>query len=181
MDATTLYDTPIPALARPASTQPPWEAEFSWEVPSRLVTSTDTSGYSDPNSVSALGEHWAKLREIQTNPAMWPEEGAPPSENALGLAGIALERLDRLGFAPSRVVASAEGGVGVCFVQGNKYADIEILNTGEILGVTSNRRDRPVVWEIDQSAYSLAKAAIRIREFFKASPTSKDDAKRESA
>lgn len=80
-------------------------------------------------------------------------------------ATTALTQLQADGLLPSRVVASAEGGVGLCFVDGIKYADIECLNSGTILGVISDKRTRPVVWEVDQSAGGIARASERIREF----------------
>jgi hypothetical protein len=191
MDGATsnLYDIPVPAMVRPAGTQPPWDMHLTYDVPVRpvakvppAIANTDASvSYSDLNPTAALDEHWAMLREIRTNSSMWPENAEGPSEGAVGLAAIALKRLDSLGFAPTRVVASAEGGVGVCFVMGDNYADIEFLNTGEILGVTSNRRDRPNVWAVEQNDYSLAKAAIRIRQFFEKSSPAKDAAKRSDA
>lgn len=52
---------------------------------------------------------------------------------------------------PNRVAPSAQGGVGICFYRGNKYADIECLNTGEILATTSDGTGRPEVWEVKPS------------------------------
>jgi len=48
--------------------------------------------------------------------------------------------LDRLTFMPSTVVPCASGGVGICFASSNKYADIQCLNSGSVIGVTSDRR-----------------------------------------
>jgi hypothetical protein len=84
----------------------------------------------------------------------------------MNLARKVLDRLNQMEFIPDKVVASAEGGVAICFSRENKYSDLECLNTGEILGVISDRKDRPTAWEVDNSPYSIAQAAIRIREFF---------------
>lgn len=88
-----------------------------------------------------------------------------PTRLAIEYAKAILEELQRIELVPDRVVESAEGGVAIYFVSGNKYSDLECLNTGEILGVTSNRKDRPVAWEVDKSPHGIARAAARIRKF----------------
>lgn len=50
---------------------------------------------------------------------------------------------------PSKVVPSMEGGVGICFVRGGKYADLECFNTAELLGVISDRKGSVDVFEVD--------------------------------
>ena len=84
---------------------------------------------------------------------------------ALSIANIIIEQLQKDELSPAKIVDSAEGGVAFCFVAGNRYADIECLNSGEILGVTTNRRDRPSVWEIQCNSSEIARATERIRAF----------------
>jgi hypothetical protein len=110
-------------------------------------------------------EHFAKLQAIIEDPSLWPDGAEKPSEAAVDRALAMLDQLAHDQVPPTRVVASAEGGVAICFVRGEKYADVEFLNTGEILGVVSNRRDRPVVWEVDQNSPGLAQASARVRDF----------------
>lgn len=177
---TNIYD--IPAIVSPVGAARSWGFPFEYEIPARVVdrAKSDTSNsYSDVGESSAKDEHLTRLRELPSNPTLWPEDADGPSQHSIELAAIALAWFNRLRFAPSRVIASAEGGVGVCFVQGDKYADIEFLNTGEILGVTSNRHDRPTVWKVEQDVHSLAKAAIRIRQFFETSSAGKDVSRRQ--
>jgi hypothetical protein len=52
---------------------------------------------------------------------------------------------------PNRVAPSAQGGVGICFYNGDRYGDIECLNTGEILATISDGSGRPLVWEVRPS------------------------------
>jgi hypothetical protein len=52
---------------------------------------------------------------------------------------------------PNRVAPSAQGGIGICFYRGQKYADIECLNTGEILATISDGTSRPDVWVVKPS------------------------------
>jgi hypothetical protein len=103
---------------------------------------------------------------------LWPEGTEAPSNVAIAWAHLVLQQLQTDGLLPTRVVASAEGGVGICFIDGSKYADIECLNSGAILGVTSDKRHRPIVWEVQQDAREIARAAQRIREFIFPSETS---------
>jgi hypothetical protein len=110
-------------------------------------------------------EHFVKLAMLRTKKELWPDESEPPSDLAIAYAQAILAELSWDRLAPSRVVASAEGGVAVCFVKGNKYSDIECLNNGSILGVTSDRRERPTVWEIDADPAAIARACSRIRKF----------------
>jgi hypothetical protein len=69
-------------------------------------------------------------------------------------SGIAVENARQVLLAcrgtvlPTNVVASAQGGIGVCFYRGKKYGDIECLNTGEILATISDGSGRPKVWEV---------------------------------
>lgn len=49
---------------------------------------------------------------------------------------------------PTRIVPSAEGGIGLCFYVEKRYGDIEFLNSGEMLACTSEILGKPVVWEV---------------------------------
>ena len=113
----------------------------------------------------AFGCHFSKLRAIQAEPDLWPEGADGPNDEAIALAAQVLERLENDMVVPSRVVATAEGGVAICFVKGDAYADVECFNDGVILGATTNGRDRPVVWEIEPRSGGIAWASDRIRKF----------------
>jgi hypothetical protein len=131
-----------------------------------------TNEYADTDGLSSeFSNHFAKLRAIGNEKSLWPVGAEAPSAFAEMWARITLQQLEVDRFLPTRVTASAEGGIAICFVDGEKYADLEFLNTGEILGVISNRRDRPVAWEIKHSSRELARAAARIRQFFNAPAT----------
>jgi len=108
--------------------------------------------------------HFAKLDALLVD-RNWDGCNEPPSALALNRARAVLHQLRADGLEPTRIVSSTEGGVAICFIRGKIYSDIECLNSEEILGVVSNRRDAPVVWEIDPSASGFARAAQRIREF----------------
>lgn len=128
---------------------------------SRQITTNEYSNISKKKFLS----HIHKLKEIAEIKNQSPEIDDAPSREALFFANLVIEQLQRDELAPAKIVESVDGGVAICFVAGDKYADIECLNTGEILGVTTNRRDRPSVWEIKQNASEIARATERIREF----------------
>jgi hypothetical protein len=64
---------------------------------------------------------------------------------------------------PSKVAASAEGGVGICFVEGEKYADIEIFNDGEMLATTYRGDSDARIWDLESDDASITEAINQIR------------------
>lgn len=154
--ATLSYDH-IPAIVIPVSERQNPLANPRVTIPP--CESVTTSEY------GKFAPHYSKLKRIATEPSLWSSDAERPSTSSLTWAQIILQRFAEINFPPTRVVASAEGGTAICFVENNKYADIESLNCGMILGVLSDRRNRPVVWEIEQSAGGIARAVDRIREF----------------
>jgi hypothetical protein len=61
-----------------------------------------------------------------------------------------------LDLIPDAILPSAEGGVAICFVRHGKYADVECLNSGEILAVTSTRGEKPHAWALDPNSITAA-------------------------
>lgn len=94
-----------------------------------------------------------------------------PNHAAIYWAKRVLAALHEENLEPSGLRPSAEGGVTIFFSQGDYYADLECFNTGEILGVTSDRRSTPVVWELSED---LPRSLERIREFFRSCPAGAD-------
>jgi hypothetical protein len=161
--ATLNYDYPPEIVASVANPAKP-RAKIAFHVP-------DVATNEATNENAEFLAHFSKLKRIAIDPTLWPDHSEPPAEFAIMWAQVVMQQLQGDSLAPTRVVASAEGGIGICFVDGNRYADIECLNSGAILGVTSNKRARPIVWEIEQSARGVARASERIREFVGKSKT----------
>jgi hypothetical protein len=109
--------------------------------------------------------YYAKLDLLATDRSLLVAGSEPPSISALAHARAVLQQLETESLEPTRIVASADGGVAICIGTEDKYSDIECLNSEEILGVTSNRRDTPFVWQVDPSPSGLAGAVARIRNF----------------
>jgi len=111
-------------------------------------------GYQNRWRVYAL----AKLRPN------WDSYGAPvPNGRSVANAIRVLNLLESLNLDPTRILPSAEGGVGICFVRGDRYADIECSNEGEVLGVYYIGSQTPVLIETDATDASISAALERIR------------------
>jgi hypothetical protein len=128
-------------------------------------SNASTGGYYFIGVVDEFTPHFAKLAELKANPRLWQDDAERPDETALSCAEIVLSKFREYSIVPSSIVASTEGGVAICFVNGDKYADIECLNSGAILGVSSNRRDIPVAWEVEPTDHAIALSVAQIYNF----------------
>lgn len=94
----------------------------------------------------------------------WDSYGAPaPNEAAMGIAIRILEHMTPFDLSAAKIVPSAEGGIGFCFVVGDRYADIEASNDGDILGVRYVGKHTPTLIPIDGTDESIEKALAQIR------------------
>lgn len=110
----------------------------------------------------AFSKHFRKLAEIKDTHV---EGRECPSHIATVWARLILEHLCSVDFEPTRIAASADGGITICFIRGDVYCDLECLNNGEVLGVTTNRLDRPTVWTVGSGLGAVSGSVDRIREF----------------
>lgn len=166
-NATTLQYLPVTALVAPA---PVGARVETTQWPAYLVPGAASYGGAATRQYSPVipnpfAEHLAKLRSLRKVDPIGGKEVEAPSQSSIDWAAEVLGVFKDLSVAPAKVMPSAEGGVALYFVSDDKYCDIECLNTGEILGVVSNRHDRPIVWEVTHNVDSIAQAAIRIRQF----------------
>ncbi|MCL1470644.1 hypothetical protein [Argonema antarcticum] len=107
-----------------------------------------------------------KLQKLENLPANWDSYGAnPPNSIALFWGRESLTVLFEMNFPPTQITPSVEEGIGICFIRGKKYADIECFNTGEILAVTSDGQGNPNVWEVNPSGEELKNSLERIRVY----------------
>lgn len=120
----------------------------------------------DVNNSTPFSEHRQKLGMLESDPSLAGEADAP-NAFSIAWAEILLDQLERMQFVPTRVVASAENGIALCFVAGGRYADVECLNSGEIMAVTSERGEEPEVWTVPQSIGALTDTLLRIRNFIR--------------
>jgi hypothetical protein len=107
------------------------------------------------------------LSSLTTLPHNWDSYGAPaPNQAAIANAARVLDSLQYFELSIVRILASAEGGIGICFVQGDSYADIECSNEGEFMGVRYVGAGAPTLIDIDGSDSSIRAGLQEIREHF---------------
>jgi hypothetical protein len=77
----------------------------------------------------------------------WHETGAAaPNREAAAVSKIVLRELSDRNFQPSRIDPSSAGGICISFEGNGRYADIECLNSGNIVALTMESDDNPKVW-----------------------------------
>ena len=106
-----------------------------------------------------------ELRQLRSLPRGWDSYRAePPNDwavsHALQIVDAAMER--RLDV--TQLIPSADGGVGVCFVNGDCYSHIEASNGGELTLVMFSKQDPGHVSEI-AGKDGLTSALELIREY----------------
>jgi len=158
-----LQDTPSPLLRYgfPAgwALQSPTIEERYREFVKLILTTIHRSEY-----LRTFGSAEAQLRNLSSLKPGWDSYGAEvPNEGSLSVASRVLKALRSLNLPPTRVVPSSEGGVSFCFVQGEAYADIECLNSGEILAAAYRGTLEPRVWELQLDEHSITQTVQEIR------------------
>jgi hypothetical protein len=106
-----------------------------------------------------------QLEKIEMERRHWVREGDPPSEQSLDDARALLARLQAVGFAPERVIPSAEGGIGMFFRSGQKYADFECSNQGQITAIVSDGHGDVRAFPVDATFEGENRAIAEIRAF----------------
>jgi len=121
-----------------------WDSESDHTRDSQANTATEEREKRE----NALVDRVDALRKLEQD---WDAEGgAAPAEAVVAIARTVLEMLFHLNLLPVDVVPSAEGGVGIVFKSGERYADIEFFNDGDIVVTMSKRDGRPLVFEVKE-------------------------------
>ena len=99
----------------------------------------------------------------------WPEESiAAPAPRASRSADCALRLLAELGLPPDRLFPALEGGVCLAFAGTGRYADLQFLNSGEVVATCSDRSGgAPRVWRIQPGDLGWRAAFETIRSFLR--------------
>jgi hypothetical protein len=105
-------------------------------------------------------DFWA-LTNLRDN---WDGEGTlKPTIKTITVAAKYLLNVSKLNFLPSRIIPSAEGGLGFIYLVNGKQADIEFLNSGEVLVGVYPIDSMTEVWDV--SEVGLEESVAKIREF----------------
>jgi hypothetical protein len=86
----------------------------------------------------------------------------PPSVVAQRITSRILVILEETLLAPAHLGPSADGGLGITFVNGDKRAVIEVDNDGEIVAGTYSDVDDPDTWETDEARIPRTIEQIRV-------------------
>lgn len=97
--------------------------------------------------------HLERIDQLGTFTKDWNSYGAdPPSETAQTLAREYLKRCEDNGVKVDRIVASAEGGIALCFLANDWQADIEVFNDGEVLGGVYLKTEKTVIMDFAEQS-----------------------------
>jgi hypothetical protein len=111
-----------------------------------------------------FSDAWKRLRNTTTLADGWDTyQAEAPNAIAHDLAQRVLTTLEGAWLAPARVLPSAEGGIAISFVAGDRRAEIEVYNTGEVVAATYSSRGEPAVWELRDTEDALKTAIASIR------------------
>jgi hypothetical protein len=91
-------------------------------------------------------------------------EAEPPNDTAYKLAEALFDRIQEYRLDVTKLVPAAEGGIGICFVEGQRYAHIEASNDGDLTLLMMEGRGHSEIREINGLAEAPA-AIRRIREY----------------
>lgn len=123
--------------------------------------------------VSRPNQDWysnqlSKLKKLETLKSDWDSYGAEiPNKKAFYWTRQTLEIMFAKGIYFGKVVPSAEGGLAISFRKGLKYADIEFLNSGEILAINHESNKKPLVWKISEDEIDIEDSLQKIWCFLK--------------
>lgn len=115
-----------------------------------------------------LNNFQRKIIEIRKLSDNWNGYGSKaPNATALRASQDIFDSLHKMDFAPTKVAPSAEDGVSIIFVNGDKRAMIECYNDGDIVAAIYTSYDEPKVWIVENYAASIEIALYDIESFLR--------------
>jgi len=144
------------------------EVYFEYQTAERdLINSREGSEYLRRRVAEIeLESKVARLTSLSPNWDMCNSE--QPSKVAASAATAVGKTLIAFGLVPDAVTASPEGGIAMCFMRNQKYADIECLNSGEILAIRYSSNDDPKAWAIMPDAVATDATIKSLSEYLSA-------------
>jgi len=96
-------------------------------------------------------------------------ESDPPNTWAMEWMEKIIRFQHKIGFCKGVVSPDGEGGITVCIQEEKKYADISVLNCGEILPLTDDSVERAKCWNVETNNKAVKTAVNHIRTFLEES------------
>jgi hypothetical protein len=99
------------------------------------------------NAFAKLSENLDYLFQLEDN---WDSDGAEaPNTESIKISRQILGLIYETDLIPTAISPSVEGGVSIYFIKGDKYADFECFNSGEVLTSKSDRINEPEITELN--------------------------------
>jgi hypothetical protein len=133
---------------------------------SQLLLASNRSRYQElEQKFTALRDQLSKLHWLELG---WDSYCSPaPNGAALAATDAALNVLRRLNVQPTAILPSADGGVGICFIQNEQYAHIEFENSGDTWVLTYGPNKASETWQLlSDNEDSITEAWSRISASF---------------
>lgn len=139
-----------------------------------LLTTVDSSPLAFPITSLKAGttSAWfaaglSKIDGMQNLRRGWDGyQAEPPNASTIEQARFVLQMLYRMNFEPNRIAASAEGGIAIAFYTADRYGDVEMLNSGEVLAITSIGDGNPNAWKVEGNS-QVKEALGKIRDYIR--------------
>lgn len=152
---------------------------LAWDFsPTSVETGERARGISPPRSTSARSAATAAASSVGAQPTWlslalkrvsaishfvdnWDNCDAPaPESHVIESARMLLVGMVEYDIIPTHVDASVEGGISIAILRGDRYAHIEVSNSGAILGATSVKSESPDIWDFDERGLRTSLADI---------------------
>ena len=125
---------------------------------------------------SAWGETWPLMRKIGDQFRALDRlrddcnfDGAEtPNPFAMRQARSIVDLLAEKQLAPTAIMPSVEGGIGITIVRSGRRGSIEVLNSEEMVAATYESVGDPDVWEFTSDMHSIAETVRKINAYLSA-------------
>ena len=114
---------------------------------------------------TAFGPLFQAMKRLQAEAECWQRDIEEPSGEAFDQARALLTRLQSKNLTPSGLIPSADGGIGIYFCAGKRYADFECRNDGSTSYVISDGAGYVEAFSVEMSFEGQIKAIEKIRAF----------------
>lgn len=117
-------------------------------------------------ALSRASELLKAIECLKSLPVGWsPHDSDPPNKVAINTSRTVVNALVDINIIPAKVVPSAEGGVGIVIERGDRYANVECFNDGDVTAGFTDFASSPTVEFVEMTKSGLQTLGSHIREF----------------
>lgn len=126
-----------------------------------FINSKSKSIYNNLQSISTLFTELEILSKLDDN---WDSYNAPkPNQLSINNVEHLLSSFIEENYPPHSILPSVEGGISLIFKNNELYVEIECDNDGDIIACYSNRKDEPLIWDIETGEENILQTIQKIR------------------